>query len=71
MFRPGPERLPVCVIVPAGPYVNISSAARTIELSLAVAFGALGSLVGRTAFGAGENYRYRRSIIHELNSRRH
>ena len=57
MFRLGTEDLPVCVIVPAGPYVDSPCTARTIEVSATVALGALVSLVDRRALPAHENYR--------------
>lgn len=61
------ECFPICVIVPAGPHVDIPCTAGTIELSLTVALGALSSAVGRIAFPADENHRCWRSVIHRLN----
>ena len=70
MHRPYVERLPVYVIVPARPYINIRSAVRTVELSCpAIALRLLGSLVGPPASRANENYRCLHPIGHSANMR--
>jgi hypothetical protein len=70
MFRPEADRLPVCVIVPAGPCVNINFAGSTVILSgPAIALGLLDSLVGLPAARATEHYRCLHPVGHGANMR--
>jgi hypothetical protein len=65
MFRSRTECLPVVVIVPAGPCVNIRFAGSTVILSgPVIALGLLDSLVGLPAARANEHYRCLHPVGH-------